>query len=60
MFVASIDKVSGNVAFLYQSSYDPVLINELGLNNVNNIDSTYTKATKPKEYFVAENILFLK
>ena len=35
-FVVSTDKVSDN-AFISQSSYDQVLINELGLNNVNNI-----------------------
>ena len=58
-FVVSTDKVSDN-AFISQSSYDQVLINELGLNNVSNITWTYTKTTKPIEMFVAENILFLK
>ena len=41
--VVPIDKASGNVAFVWQKHYDQVFINELALNNVNNITSTYTK-----------------
>ena len=36
-FVASTDKVSGNVAFVSQKDYDQVLINELNLNDVSNM-----------------------
>ena len=41
LVVLHINKASGNVAFLGQKNYAPVLINEQGLNNVNNIMSTY-------------------
>ena len=53
LVVAPIDKASGNVAFVCQMHYAQVLINELGLNNFNNITSTYTKANK---LVVLENI----
>ena len=36
------------------------MINELGLNNVNNVTSTYTKATKQVDRIFPENISFLK
>ena len=36
------------------------MINELGLNNVNNVTSTDTKATKPVDKIVSENTSFLK
>ena len=36
------------------------MINELGLNNVNNVISTDAKATKPVDKIVSENTLFLK
>ena len=42
--VVHIDKDSDNVAFVCKNHYAQVLINELGLNNVNNI-ATYMKAT---------------
>ena len=35
--VVPINKASGNVAFICQKHYARVLINELGLNHVNNI-----------------------
>lgn len=35
-FVVLIDKVSGNIAFICQMLYAQALINELGLNNLNN------------------------
>ena len=36
------------------------MINELGLNNVNNVTSTHTKATKQVDKIFSENISFLK
>ena len=36
------------------------MINELGLNNVNNVISTDAKATKPVDKIVSENTSFLK
>ena len=60
-FVAfPIDKYDGNVDFVCQRHYAQVLINELSLNNSNNITSTDTKATKPVDKIVSENISFLK
>ena len=35
--VASVDNVSGNVPFVCKRHYAQVVINELGLNNVNTI-----------------------
>ena len=43
--VVSIDKDINNVAFAFQRHYAYILINELR-NNINNIASAYTKATK--------------
>ena len=58
--VVPIDKASGNVAFVLQRHYAQVLINEFGLNHVNNINSTSTKAIKPVDKNVSENTLFVK
>ena len=46
-----------NSAFICQSHYAQVLINELG---VNNITSTYMKSSKPEEKVVSNNTSFLK
>ena len=54
------DKASGNAAFISQMHYAQDLINKLGLNNVNNITSTYIKAIKPVDKIVSENTSFLK
>ena len=51
-YVVPLDKASGNVAFICQRHYAQDLINELGLNNVNNI-STYSKAIKPADKIVS-------
>ena len=54
--VASVDNVSGNVAFVCKRRYAQIVINELGLNNVNTISSsTYMKATKPVAKIVSDN-----
>ena len=45
LIVVPNDKVSGNVVFVCHGHYAQFLINELGVNNVNNITSTYTEAT---------------
>ena len=58
--VVSIDHVSGNVAFFCQRHYAQVLINELGLSNVNAITTTFLKAIKPVEKIVSNNTSFLK
>ena len=39
--VVSIDKISSHVAFVCQEDYAQVLIKEVGLNNFNNITSTF-------------------
>lgn len=44
-----INLTIGKLVFVCQREYVEVLINELGLNYVNNINSTYTRATKPGE-----------
>ena len=44
--VVSIDKASGNVAFVCQRHSDQVLVNDLGLNNVNTTTQKYVKAIK--------------
>lgn len=59
-FVVLIDNVSGNVAFICQMPYAQALINELGLNNLNNTTHTFTKTTKLVEKVVSENMSFLK
>ena len=43
--VIQIDKSRVNVAFVCKRRYAQVLINELGLNDITNITSLYTKAT---------------
>ena len=53
--IVPIDKASDNVVFLYQTHYAQVLINEFGLNNVNSISSTQTKATKVVDKIVSQN-----
>ena len=55
-----IDKVSGNADFVSQMQNAQVLFNELGLNIVDNITLTYTKATKPVDKSLSENRSFLK
>ena len=55
-----IDKACGNVAFICQKHYAQVLVNELGLNNVSNIKSTYLMAIKAVNKVVSDNALFLK
>lgn len=59
-FVVLIDNVSGNVAFICQMPYVQALINELGLNNLNNTTQTFTKTTKLVEKVISENMSFLK
>lgn len=59
-FVVLIDNVRGNVAFICQMPYVQALINELGLNNLNNTTQTFTKTTKLVEKVVSENMSFLK
>ena len=59
-FVVLIDNVRGNVAFICQMPYAQALINELGLNNLNNTTHTFTKTTKLVEKVVSENMSFLK
>lgn len=59
-FVVLIDNVSGNVAFICQMPYVQALINELGLNNLNNTTQTFTKTTKLVEKVVSEDMSFLK
>ena len=58
LVVVPIDKASGNVVFACQGHYGEVFINELGLNNVNNINSAYANPTKPVETIVSQNALF--
>ena len=60
LVVVPIDKTSGNVAFACQGHYGEVFINELGLNNVNNINSAYANPTKPVETIVSQNALFME
>ena len=43
--VAPIDKAGGNVALVFQKHFATVLVKELGVNNVNNITSTWTTVT---------------
>ena len=50
-----MDKSSENVFFVYQKHHAHVQVNERGLNNVNKITSTYTKATKPIDKIVTGN-----
>ena len=57
--VAPIKKASGNVVFFHQRYYAQVLINELGLNNVNIIASTNMKATKTVAKIVSDDTSFL-
>lgn len=56
----SIYIASSNVAFACQRYYAHVLINELGLNHINNTNATYIKANKPVDKIVSENTSFLK
>ena len=51
--VGPIDKASGDVALFCQGHYTQNLINKLGLNNVNNITSTYNITSNSiKEYII--------
>ena len=54
MVNVSIGKDSGNVGFVYQRHYSQVLINEIGLNKVNNTRSTHTKGTKTVDETVSD------
>ena len=60
-FVAVLlERVSGNAAFICQRHYVQDLINELGLNSVNNTTLTYSKAFKPVDKIVSAYKIFLK
>ena len=48
--VVPIDKTNGNIVFGCQRHYAQVSINELDLNNVNNLTSTYMKETAGKDW----------
>ena len=58
--VVPIDKASGNVAFICQRHYAQVLVNELGLNNVNNITSMHATVTEALDKTISEKASFLK
>ena len=58
--VVPIGKTSVNVDFSFQRCYAQFFINELGLDNVHNIRSTYKKAIKPVHKIVSDNKSFLK
>ena len=58
--VVPIDKASGNVAFICQRHYAQVLVNELGLNNVNNITSMHAAVTEALDKTISEKASFLK
>ena len=58
--IACIYKASGDVAFVCQSHYPEILINELDLNNVSIIKTTYMKVIKPKGNILSDNTLFFK
>lgn len=55
-FVVLINKASANFAFVYQIYYAQVLVNEPGLNNVDNT-TTYMKATKQEDKILSDNTL---
>lgn len=55
-FVVLINKASANFAFVYQIYYAQVLVNEPGLNNVDNT-TTYMKATKQEDRILSDNTL---
>ena len=59
-FVVLNDKSSSIVAIVCQRHYAQVSINEIGLDDVNNINVTYVKATKTVDKIVLENKSFLK
>ena len=50
-------EANSNVVFICQKNFAQVLINELGLNDVNNITATYTKASKMISNIVSENCI---
>ena len=58
--IDKIDKTRREVACACQMHLAQVLINELDLNKVNTIRSTYVKAIKQVEKIVSDNISFLK
>ena len=59
--IVPIDKANGNVAFICQRHYAQVLIDELGINNINNNKTnTYINVTKSAEKIIADNTSFLK
>lgn len=55
-FVVLINKASANFAFVYQIYYAQVLVNEPGLNNVDNT-TTYMKATKQEDKILSDSTL---
>ena len=55
-FVVLINKASANFAFVYQIYYAQVLVNEPGLNKVDNI-TTYMKATKQEDKILSDSTL---
>lgn len=59
-FVAQIDKTSINVAFVCHRHDAQALINELGLNNIRNITSTYMKATKQVDKVALDKKSFVR
>ena len=59
-FVAQIDKTSINVAFVCHRHDSHALMNELGLNNIRNITSTYMKPTKQVDKVVLDQISFVR
>ena len=59
-FVAQIDKTSINVAFVCHRHDSHALMNELGLNNIRYITSTYMKATKQVDKVVLDQISFVR
>lgn len=48
------------IAFVCPMRYAQAQINEIGLNDVNSITSTYKKATKPVDEILGESTQFLK
>ena len=55
--VVPIDKASVNITFVFQRPYAQFLLNKPGLNNIDDLASTYRK---PIDRVVSENRSFLK
>lgn len=58
--VVLIERTRGTVAFVYRNHCAQVLINVLGLNNVNIITSTCMKAIEPVDKNMSDDTSFLK